>query len=211
MSTAGLFNERALDYDFWYSKNKVTAINEVRLVKSLMHETAHPCIEIGVGSGYFASKVNCHIGLDPSIEMLRLAQRRKIEVILGRAEKIPLLDNSMGTVLIIVSICFMDNPHEALQEVYRILKKNGSLITCIVPSESPWGMYYRELGAQGHPFYSLARFFTLRQLMDIASNTGFRVESIRAILTYAPWEEPRPEEPVEYTGREGFVCVRFRK
>ena len=211
MSTARLFDEKALDYDSWYIRNRITALNEVKLVRLLMEGSDIPCLEVGVGSGYFASRVNCGLGLDPSIEMLKLARRRGIEVVLGRAERIPFSSNSIATVLIVVSICFMDDPIEALKEVYRIMKDNGVLVTCIIPGESRWGIYYKRLGAQGHPFYSTARFFTLDQLVDAASNTGFRVESIKAILTYAPWDEPRLEDPVEYTGLEGFACVRFRK
>ncbi len=211
MATAGLFDKLASEYDNWYIHHRITALNEVNLVKSMLAYTRKPCLEIGVGSGFFASYVDCMYGVDPSVSMLTIARGRGVEVALGRGERLPIASSSVGTVLIVVTICFLDDPEETLHEAWRILTPSGSLVTCIVPRESPWGSLYVELGKSGHPFYSKARFYSVEELVRMSESVGFRVESIKATLTYKPWEPERPDRIVEYTGYEGFTCIRFNK
>ncbi len=194
-------------YDLWYAKNRVTALNELKLVSSIVRSTPRPCVEVGVGTGWFASRVGCDYGVDPSLPMLRIAQRRGVNVVGGRGEALPLRSGVFGTVLIVVTICFVDDPLSVLVESRRVLRKGGRLVSCIVPAESEWGRHYAALGREGHPFYSVARFLTMEELNDMLVKAGFQVLRARGILTYGPLDEPRPEEPRDYSGREGFVCV----
>jgi len=210
MSTASLFDERAREYDMWYLDHSITAENEVRLIRYVA-EIQDPCIEIGVGSGYFASRLGCRFGVDPSLMMLNIAVDRGINVVAGRGEKLPLKTGIFKTALIIVTICFLDDPIEALREAYRILEAGGILVTCIVPAEAPLGQYYKKLGSTGHPFYSKARFITTDSLVNMLEEAGFKVESIKATITYMPWESERLEDPKDYTGSEGFICIKARK
>ncbi|MEB3778724.1 MAG: methyltransferase domain-containing protein [Desulfurococcales archaeon] len=211
MSTAVLFERLALEYDEWYRHHRVTAENEVKLVREVLPGDLRPCLEVGVGSGFFASHVGCMYGVDPSVSMLRIARGRGVEVAVGRGEMLPIATGSIAAVLIVVTICFLDDPVEALREAWRVLKPGGVLVVCIVPRESPWGVYYSRLGEEGHPFYSKARFYTVRELVEMAEEAGFRLEGIKATLTYKPWEEERPDSIVEYTGKEGFACLRLAR
>jgi hypothetical protein len=43
------------------------------------------------------------------------------------------------------------------------------VVTCIVPRDSPWGRRYRETAARSHPFYAKARFYTVREVVEMAS------------------------------------------
>ncbi len=209
MSTASLFDDRAAEYDSWYRRHRLTAENEVMLVRYMLQGLPGPCLEVGVGSGFFASAVGCGYGVDPSIEMLRIARSRGLEVALARGEKLPIRSSSVGVVLIVVSICFMDDPVEALREAYRVLMPGGRLVTCIVPAESPLGRYYMRLGRSGHPYYSRARFIESSWLARVATGIGFKLETVKATITYMPWEGERREDVRNYTGKEGFMCMRM--
>jgi len=52
--TFKVFNEHAEDYDRWYLRNEVIAVNEVKVLKYLKLNGLG--LEVGVGSGFFASK-----------------------------------------------------------------------------------------------------------------------------------------------------------
>lgn len=98
-------------------------------------------LEIGVGSGlnfpfYDTEKVTKLWGLDPSDEMLRMAERRagslpfEVEFITESAEAIPLEDDSADTVLVTYSLCTIPQTTPALQEMRRVLEPGGELIFC---------------------------------------------------------------------------------
>jgi ubiquinone/menaquinone biosynthesis C-methylase UbiE len=98
-------------------------------------------LEIGVGSGlnlpyYDASKVARLWALDPSPEMLQLAERTsrsmgfEIEFIGSPAEEIPLEDNSVDTVVITYTLCTISDTRPALRQMARVLRSGGELIFC---------------------------------------------------------------------------------
>lgn len=95
-------------------------------------------LEIGVGSGlnlrhYDMSRIEALIGLDPSPELRRLAERRareaKVEVEwLGlKAEQIPLAAASIDSVVVTYTLCTIADTAAALSEMRRVLKPDGKL------------------------------------------------------------------------------------
>ena len=95
-------------------------------------------LEVGVGSGlnlphYDMSRVEALIGLDPSPELRRLAERRaheaKIDVewLALEAERIPLDDASIDSIVITYTLCTIGDTAAALSEMRRVLKPGGEL------------------------------------------------------------------------------------
>ena len=98
-------------------------------------------LEIGIGSGlnlpyYIPGKVEHLWGLDPSREMLALAEKNRvpvdfdIELIEAPAESIPLDNDSADSVLITYTLCTIPAVIPALEEARRVLRPNGRLIFC---------------------------------------------------------------------------------
>lgn len=98
-------------------------------------------LEIGIGSGlnlphYDASRVSRVIGVDPSSEMLRMAERAAesapfdVELLGLPGEEIPLEDNSVDTVLLTYTLCSIPDTRQALQQMGRVLKPGGRLLFC---------------------------------------------------------------------------------
>jgi len=98
-------------------------------------------LEIGIGSGlnlpYFSpGKVQHLWGLEPSREMRALADKNMrpvdfdVEFIEASAGAIPLDDDSADTVLITYTLCTIPDVLPALEEVRRVLKRDGQLIFC---------------------------------------------------------------------------------
>jgi len=98
-------------------------------------------LEIGVGSGlnlahYDRAKVDKLSGLDPSLDLQRLARRRAeaagidVEFLPVSGEEIPLEDASIDTVVITYTMCSIPDVERALEEMHRVLRPTGSLLFC---------------------------------------------------------------------------------
>ena len=211
MRTVRVFDEYSDRYDNWFNRNPILASNELDTVKKLLPKEKDPCIEIGVGTGWFSSKIKCTHGVDPSIGMLRKARQRGIEAIQGYAEQLPLKLHAFQTVLMIVTLCFVEDPYKALEESARTVRPGGSLITCIVPRDSEWGKYYIELGMNGHPFYSVAKFYTQKDIKSYMNIHGFYMDSCLGVLRFPPRSKAVREKPEKCSGKEGFICMRFKQ
>lgn len=212
MSTAPLFDELYERYESWFKRNLVIAESEARLVEYMMRGAPRPILEVGVGTGFFASRVKAEVGLDPSANMLLVARERGIPLLVrGVGERMPFRDSVFGSILIVVTLCFVDNPLEVLRESHRILRDDGILVSCIVPRDSTWGSYYEMLGAKGHPFYSKARFYTLGEVEWMLKTTGFKVMESMGVLSYPPGVEPKLEDPMSDVKGKGFICIKSIK
>ncbi|MEM2204393.1 MAG: methyltransferase domain-containing protein [Sulfolobales archaeon] len=204
-----IFNKHASKYDSWYERNRVTAENEAKLVIRTASSFREPCIEIGGGTGYFSDLLGC-VNLDPSREMLTISRRKRgLETIEGYGEFLPIRSESIGLVLIVVTICFVESPVDLIRESYRVLRKDGSLVLCMIPRDSQWGAYYA--GKRDSPFYRVARFLTKREAIDLLAGFGFHVEEILGTLSYSPLSQPYSEDPSPLSDSHGFICIRAVK
>lgn len=98
-------------------------------------------LEIGIGTGlnlahYDPQVVTAFYGLDPAVQMHRLARRRASEAGLDvtlvelPAERINLPDASFDTVVTTFTLCSIPEPLAALREMRRVLKPDGRLLYC---------------------------------------------------------------------------------
>lgn len=209
MSTARIFDKLHSRYDLWFKKNWLIAELEVAAVAYLLEH--RPVLEVGIGTGFFAKRLDVEYGVDPSIGMLELAKSKGLEVVQGIGEKLPFRDNYFGTVLLVVTLCFVDDVDAVLSEAYRVLRDGGEVIACIVPKDSPWGEYYLQKAAEKHPFYSYARFLTVGELIGRLEGNDFKVKDSIGILGFSPVEKPRWERPSRRIDGKGFVCVKAVK
>ena len=205
-----MFDRLAGRYDSWYERNRVIAELEVKAVKAVLPQGYG--VEVGVGTGFFASRLGVPLGVDPSIPMLAIARRRRVDVVQGVGERLPLRTCSLDYVLLVVTLCFVDDPQTVLAESARVVRRGGSVVACIVPRDSPWGRRYIELGRRGHPFYSVARFYTVDEVEEMMEEAGLMVVERVGVLSSPPGEPVDPgEEPTPNVEGRGFVCVRAVK
>lgn len=210
---AGPFDRLPERYDAWFDSPEGGAIfqAEVDCVRRLMPRPAGEWLEVGVGTGRFAASLGVRDGVDSSAEMLERAGARGIRPCLGRGENLPYRGASFRGVLLVVTICFLDDPRRALHECARVLKREGRLVAGLVPADSAWGESYMRKGREGHPFYSEARFYTCEQIVRMASEAGFLFEEAASCLSTPPEmpvQTPCPPERGVVEGA-GFVAMRF--
>ncbi|HWO70468.1 MAG TPA: methyltransferase domain-containing protein [Actinomycetota bacterium] len=208
MTTAPIFERLAERYDAWYDGpvGRVVFPLEVACLRPLLEALPPPGLEVGVGSGRFARALGVGYGVDPAHAPLRLAAARGVRVVQGVGERLPFRDASFGAVLIVVTLCFADDPSLLLREARRVLRPAGGVALGDVFAESAWGRRYRELGEAGHPFYGAARFLTREELAGALRAAGLRVVRARSTLRQSPTDAPAPEPVIEGDDPDaGFV------
>ncbi|HEX6208815.1 MAG TPA: class I SAM-dependent methyltransferase [Actinomycetota bacterium] len=206
--TGPIFDRLAERYDAWYEgpAGSVAFPQEVECLAPLLSGAPGPRLEIGVGSGRFAQALQIELGLDPARAPLLLARDRGVRVVQGVGERLPFQDGSLGGIVVVVTLCFADDPGELLAEARRVLRPGGSLVLGMVFADSPWGDWYRERGEAGHTFYSAARFLTRREVRAMLETAGLTVGAARSTLLQPPSDAPRPEPSRDGDdSRAGFV------
>lgn len=211
---ARLFDKLAAKYDQWFDLPKGQAIFEVETacLRELIADRHGRWLEVGVGTGRFAQALGVQEGVDPSAEVLRFAAARGIHTRLGAGENLPYDDAEFDGVLMVVTICFLADPQKTLEECSRILRPDGSLLVGLVPADSPWGELYAREGREGHPFYSVAKFYTCEDVINLAAKAGFSRSDARSGLFTHPGEAVVGSPPRKgIVPGAGFVAMKFRK
>jgi len=96
-------------------------------------------LEIGIGSGlnlpYYSPDVQRVYGVDPSLELQRMARKRAaagrlpVEFLAQSAEQpLPLPNASIDSVVVTWALCSIPDVSPALQQMRRVLKPSGRLI-----------------------------------------------------------------------------------
>jgi ubiquinone/menaquinone biosynthesis C-methylase UbiE len=175
-------------------------------VKELLPENENG-VEIGLGSGRFAAPLGIKLGVDPSGKMGDIAQKRGVKVIDGVAESLPFPDSQFDFVLMVTTICFLDDIGAAFKEANRVLKSGGHLIIGFIDAKSPTGRLYQKHKNES-TFYKDATFYSVKEVVSHMKNANFKDFSFRQTL-FQPSEKLKCIEPVKKGYGEGsFVVVR---
>lgn len=206
-----IFERDAPRYDAWYDTARGAALfaEESATLRPLVDELPGPRLEVGVGSGRFASALGVTIGLDPARAPLRLAQGHGVRAMVGVGEALPLRTGSVGTVLLVMTLCFTRDPSTVFRETRRALAPGGGVVLGVVPADGPWDRHYRALAASGHPYYREARFFTSGELVSLVGAAGLVVRRVRASVLWSPDADPpaRPRVLEGWDPAAGFVAM----
>jgi ubiquinone/menaquinone biosynthesis C-methylase UbiE len=208
-----VFDSMAKEYDSWFEKEgKIIFDIEVQALQQVVPLSSRPWLEIGVGSGRFALALKIDNGLDPSIELLKIAENRGINTLLGKGENIPFNNGVFGALFIITTLCFADSPSAMLKEANRILHKGGAMVLGTISPESPWGELYELKKRAGHHIYRHATFYRYAELENLLKNAGFSIEKVFSTLFQNPNEVKYMESPQEgILSNAGFIATLSRK
>ncbi|MDI6795105.1 MAG: class I SAM-dependent methyltransferase, partial [bacterium] len=110
--------------------------------------------------------------------------------------------------LLIVILCFVDNPQAVLAESRRVLKPGGKLIAGIVDKDSFLGQVYQN---KNSVFYKVARLYSAQEVISLLKENDFKeVTTIQTIFSLP--ENLKEIEPVrEGYGQGGFVVIAGSK
>lgn len=201
-----VFNENAEKYDAWFDENKTAYEDELAALSELIPRQGTG-LEIGTGTGRFASRLGIAVGVEPAARMAALARQRGIEIREAAAEALPFGDAEFDFALMMTSVCFLDDINKAFGEAGRVLKPAGSLIIGFIDRESELGKKYNEKKSQSK-FYSRATFYSVREMETHLSQAGFSCFVYRQALFSGKSEDKRVEPGF---GSGSFIAVRAMK
>jgi ubiquinone/menaquinone biosynthesis C-methylase UbiE len=185
------FDRYAFQFDNWFKKNRKIFLSEMNAV--MLSSPDGVTLDIGVGSGVFSSNLPVDLGVDLSLELLKLSRDRGLQVVQADASNLPLRNHSFDSALSTFTICFVENLHSMLGEAKRVLRKGGKLVIGEITADSSWGRRYIQEGKKGHRFYSKARFFTFRDTIKYLRLSGFEPKHVFGTISYSPEDRPRLE------------------
>jgi ubiquinone/menaquinone biosynthesis C-methylase UbiE len=205
-----IFDTYTKEYDLWYEENRFVYLSELEVLKKVVPKKGKG-LEIGVGTGRFAQPLGVSYGIDPSEKMLEIARRRGIKTFVGKGENLPFDDDEFDFVLIVITLCFVDNPEQVISESRRVLKDDGRLIIGIVDKDSHLGKFYLEKKKEGHRFYKEANFFSAKEIMELLKKYNFK-KIVTFQTIFQPLERIKEiERPRKGFGEGGFVIICGRK
>ncbi len=192
------------EYEEWFKENKILFESELLALERVIPNNKKG-IEIGIGSGIFAERLGIEFGIDPSESMLKRAKERGLTVINGIAESLPYDDNSFDFTAFITSLCFIENPVEAMKEAYRITKRDGYIIIAFIDKESLLGEKIMK-NKDKSKFYKPANFHSFKEIKSIMESANFNLDCVIQTLTNTKTSEI--EKPVQGHGEGSFVVIR---
>jgi SAM-dependent methyltransferase len=200
------FEHYSEEYDDWFEKHPDLFKAELEAVRQLIPSPEAEGMEVGVGSGKFAGRLGINIGVEPSEKMAERARSLGIEVHPGVAEQLPFSDRRFDFVLMVTTICFVDDVIESFREAYRVLKPGGCIIVGFVDKESDLGKRYEQNRGKSK-FYGHATFYSTSEVVDSLLKTGFEIATIRQTLI------PGRQSGIilEGFGTGGFVVIKGEK
>ena len=202
-------------YDAWFDSREGSRVfrEELACIRAVCPEFHGRWLEVGVGTGRFASALGVPIGVDPSRAMLEIAAARGIQTNIASAERLTFADSTFDGVLMATTLCFVRNVRRSLQEAGRVMRPWGTLVIGAIPAESPWGRLYARKAAEGHPIYSLASFRSVSEIVAMADEAGFVLQEVASTLFWKPGETPPPDARIEKRPSRfaGFAAMRFQR
>ncbi|OIN95763.1 SAM-dependent methyltransferase [Candidatus Desantisbacteria bacterium CG1_02_38_46] len=202
-----IFNVYAKRYDDWYEKNKFAYLSELKVLKYVIPQKGKG-LEIGVGTGRFAEPLGIKVGIDPSKKMLKFAFRRNIKTFVGKGEHLPFKNGEFDFILIVITLCFVDNPEKVIAESKRVLRDKGKLIIGIIDKNSKLGKFYQK---KKSVFYRVANFFSPEEVINLLKNNGFKSIVTFQTIFDLPENIKKVEKHKRGYGKGGFVVVLGKK
>jgi ubiquinone/menaquinone biosynthesis C-methylase UbiE len=193
------FKDLAARYDAWYQtplgavahQLEQEAIFEFAAVK-----TGERAVDIGCGTGIYtielARKGAYVIGIDPSMEMIAIAQEKLRQAglyghfVCGSAESLPCRPERFDLALAVTSLCFVRSPDRAIAEIYRVIMPGGRLVLGELNRFSLWAFLRRLKGLFRETIYNQAHFWGRRELERLLRKRGFSPDAAQALLYFPP-------------------------
>jgi len=209
MNKIKVFDKYSQEYDAWFDDHIWVYKSELRAVKMLMPESGKG-IEIGTGTGRFSVPFGITTGVEPSREMAEIAISRGITVHDAKAENLPFDDNTFDYVLMVTTICFLEDPLQAVREIRRILLPTGKIIIGMLDKDSPLGKMY-EMKKHDSTIFKYARFYAVNEVLEWLKIEGYNHVQILQTIFHNPEEITTLELIKEGHGEGLFVMISAQK
>ncbi|MGB8001699.1 MAG: class I SAM-dependent methyltransferase [Anaerobacillus sp.] len=184
----------------WYIGEKMILQHKpetIWTIRLLNLQEDEDILEIGCGAGYamklLVNQPSVHkvIGLDVSKTLLHSSsirnqmaiRRKRAQVVLGNVHKLPFKDQQFSKVFSIHSVYFWGDLPQAMAEISRVLKPNGSvsITLCDGKNGESWDTVKNTIENELIPLMKQLKFINVRLLKGPESR-GYRTVAITGEL-----------------------------
>lgn len=197
------FDKYSEEYEQWFTKNADFYEAEVAALRRLLPSPCLKGMEVGIGTGKFALPLGIRIGVEPSEQMASKARTHGLQVYPGVAEALPFFDAIFDYVLMVTTLCFVDDVAKSFKEAHRVVKDGGFCLVGFVDRQSELGRQYSAKKEESR-FYREANFFSTQEVLTSLKKAGFAIANI--VQTLIPGE--LPGTLLENFGRGSFVAIQ---
>jgi SAM-dependent methyltransferase len=211
MIQSDIFNSHVEEYEAWYEKHNDAYLSEVAAIKEQFLKLPENLrgIEVGLGTGRFAEPLGIKEGIEPAMEMAKIAMNRNIEIMKGVAEHLPYAALQFDFVLF-VTICHLDNVKEAFAEAHRVLKNGGSIIVGFLDKDQSVAKQYEDKRGRS-TFFKHATFYNVGRIENLLKEAGFRNLEYNQTLFGKLEQIKKVQDPKQGYGEGSFVVVKADK
>lgn len=217
-----LFDQWPEDYDRWFTTPIGLLVKKYEsdlLLELLKPQPGEKILDAGCGTGIFTSDILSHgsnvIGIDISLPMLVRARVKGEGSPFKTAQsdilKLPFNDNLFDKVISVTAIEFIENANTAIEELFRVAKRGGTIVVASLNSLSPWAE--RRKSKEDHPLFKKAIFRSPDELLSLAPIQG----TAKTAIHFRKQDDPEVAREIEKEGRKkglntgAFVAVRWDK
>lgn len=165
-------------YEGFHSGGQKT-FNKIR--STVIFDPLDLVVDLGGGTGriakYLANKVQKITVVDASEKMLRqcLLRHRALSCVHAYAQNLPFADNSVNKVVVVDSFHHFRNQKQVVEEIRRILTKNGKVV---IEEFNPLTVAGKMVAVMEKLFGMNSVFYPPLTLADLFSKDGFKVQLI---------------------------------
>jgi ubiquinone/menaquinone biosynthesis C-methylase UbiE len=204
MDRNNVFDTYAAEYDKWFDAHPWVYQSEMQAIKMVLPQSGRG-VEIGTGTGRFSAPFGISIGVEPSTAMAGIARGRGITVYDSKAERMLFHDGAFDFALMVTTICFVEDPMRALEEIRRILRPAGKIIIGMLDKETRLGRLY-ETKKNDSTFYKYARFYAVKQVLEWLNASGYAHSKTHQTIFHNP-DALTTIEPIREGYGEGLFVV----
>jgi ubiquinone/menaquinone biosynthesis C-methylase UbiE len=218
-----LFDDWPEGYDRWFETPIGSLVKkfEMKLVLDLLRPSpGEKILDAGCGTGLFTSEILFRgakvTGLDISLPMLKKAKSKEyasFQILQGDMLHLPFPDSFFEKVVSITALEFIEDGKQAVGELFRVVRRRGTIIVATLNSLSPWAVQRREKAKAGHPLFSKAIFRSPGELIALGPRPGVA----RTAIHFPKGGDPRRAVEIEQEGRRenkitgAFLAARWEK
>jgi len=210
MTRGRIFDNWPERYDRWFTTpigQLVRDYEKELIISSLKPEKGDKILDAGCGTGVFTDDILKHgalvFGIDISLPMLARAGE-KLEgypffKALGTMICLPFAEKTFDKVVSITALEFIEDGRNALQELFRVTKKGGTILVATLNSLSPWAAQRREKSKKGQSgLFEKVIFRSPHEINALAPFNGV----IKTAIHFKKDDAPDHARKIELQGRK---------
>jgi ubiquinone/menaquinone biosynthesis C-methylase UbiE len=178
-------------------------------------------LDAGCGTGIFTRNIVLSgskvIGLDLSLPMLKRAEWKlkgyPFQVVLANMLNLPFREGLFDKVVSVTALEFIEDGKAAIDELFRVTKRGGSVVAATLNSLSPWALHRRIEAKERQSLFEKAIFRSPDDLCSLTPAEGV----VKTAIHFQKGEDPERAVEIEHEGKRNnlktgaFVTARWEK